>query len=121
MNSTTFEQLSPTLGVPEVPLPRLESDTSLLVITRGPRAGTGFRLRAPLITIGRHADNDIPLRDTTVSARHAEIRVDGDRYFIVDIGSLVGTYVNRQLVDRVELHDGDEVWIGRHRLLFRRR
>lgn len=115
MNSIAFDQRSPAQ---EIPLPRM--GTSQLVISRGPRAGTGFRLHAPLITIGRHPANDIPLRDTTVSGRHAEIRVDGDRYVLVDVGSLVGTFVNRQLVDQVELRDGDEVWIGRHRLLFRR-
>ena len=115
MNSIAFEQRSPAQ---EVPLPRL--GMSQLVISRGPRAGTGFPLHAPLITIGRRQDNDIPLRDTTVSGRHAEIRVDGDRYFLVDVGSLVGTFVNRQLVDQIELRDGDEVWIGRHRLVFRR-
>jgi pSer/pThr/pTyr-binding forkhead associated (FHA) protein len=116
MNSTVFEQAR---DVPAVPLPRMEPRTGLLVISRGPRTGTGYRLHAPVITIGRHDDNDIPLRDTTVSGRHAEIRVEGERYVIVDMGSFIGTYVNRQLVDQVELRDGDEVWIGRHRMLFR--
>lgn len=120
MNSIAFEQVSPALEVPAVPLPRMDPGTGQLVISRGPRAGAAFQVHAPLTTIGRHGGNDIPLRDTTVSGRHAEIRVDGGRYVIVDVGSLVGTYVNRQLVDQVELRDGDEVWIGRHRLLFRR-
>ena len=118
MNSTAIEQVAPVLSA--VPAPRLDSDTAELVINRGPGTGTGIPLDAPVITIGQHRDSDIALGDSTVSPQHAEIRVDGDRYLIADIGSFNGTYVNRQLVDQVELRDGDEIWIGRHRLVFRR-
>lgn len=89
-----------------------------LVISRGPRTGLSFPLRGALITIGRHRANDIPLGDSTVSGQHAEIRVDGGRFVIADVGSFNGTYVNRNPVDSIELADGDEVWIGRHRLMF---
>jgi pSer/pThr/pTyr-binding forkhead associated (FHA) protein len=118
MTITGVEQVTPV--VPSVPRPRTE-EIPRLVVSRGPGAGTGFPLSGPVVTIGRHPANDIALGDTTVSGRHAEIRVDGDRYLIADVGSFTGTYVNRQPVDRAELHDGDEVWIGRHRLLFRLR
>jgi pSer/pThr/pTyr-binding forkhead associated (FHA) protein len=116
MNITDVEQVAPS-----VPRPRTEEPAARLVVSRGPGIGTGIPLAGPVVTIGRHRANDIPLGDTTVSGQHAEIRLDGDRYLIVDVGSFTGTYVNRQPVDQVELHDGDEVWIGRHRLLFRRR
>lgn len=99
-----------------IPTPRAVA--AHLVIVRGPGAGTRLPLDAAPMTIGRHRDNDIALGDTTVSARHAEIRVDGTHHVIADTGSFTGTYVNRRPVDRVELHDGDEIWIGRHRLRF---
>jgi pSer/pThr/pTyr-binding forkhead associated (FHA) protein len=118
MSSTTFEQISPPQQVPAIPLPRTDPDRGRLVINRGPGTGTGFPLSRPVVTIGRHRDNDIALGDPTVSARHAEIRADGDRYLITDVGSFNGTYVNRRPVDQAELHDGDEVWVGRHRLIF---
>jgi pSer/pThr/pTyr-binding forkhead associated (FHA) protein len=106
--------------LPAIPTARAGAGTARLVVNRGPGTGIGFPVRAPLVTIGRHRDNDIPLGDTTVSAQHAEIRIDGDRYLIADVGSFNGTYVNRHPVDETELRDGDEVWIGRHRLLFQR-
>ena len=121
MSSAAIEQISPaTNGFPVVPSPRTESGAGRLVISRGPGTGTGFPLSTSLVTIGRQRANDIALADSTVSGQHAEIRIDGDRYLIVDVGSFTGTYVNRQPVDRLELHDGDEVWIGRHRMVFRR-
>jgi pSer/pThr/pTyr-binding forkhead associated (FHA) protein len=104
--------------VPEIPTPRHLWDTAQLVVSRGPQAGLEFPLRTALVTIGRRRDNDIALADTTVSARHAEIRVVDDRYLISDLGSLTGTYVNRLPVSQVELRHGDEVWIGRHRMHF---
>jgi pSer/pThr/pTyr-binding forkhead associated (FHA) protein len=122
MSNTSLDQITPPAAtdIPEIPAPRHEWDTAHLVVSRGPRTGDGIPLRTPLVTIGRHRDNDIPLGDTTVSAWHAQIRVDGDRYLIADVGSFTGTYVNRQPVDVAELRHGDEVWIGRHRLQFHR-
>lgn len=120
--SNTINQVTPppATDLPAIPAARAGWDTARLVTNRGPATGTGFPLRAPLITIGRHPDNDITLGDSTVSARHAQIRVDGDRYLIADMGSFNGTYVNRLPIDQAELNHGDEVRIGRHRLLFHR-
>lgn len=89
-----------------------------LVVSRGPGMGTSFPLAGINTTIGRRHDNDIALGDSTVSGRHAEIRFDGEKYVLADVGSFNGTYVNRHPVDSIELADGDEVWIGRHRLMF---
>lgn len=118
MSTTVINQAVPAL--PVVPPARVGQDSARLVINRGPGTGTEVPLSAPVISIGRHLDNDIALGDSTVSGQHAEIRVDGDRYLITDVGSFVGTFVNRQPVDHAELFDGDEIWIGRHRLLFQR-
>ncbi len=93
-------------------------DEALFVIVHGAKAGSRFALDADVVTIGRHPDSDIFLDDITVSRRHAEVVRRGRHHRVRDVGSLNGTYVNRQLVDQADLHDGDEVQIGRFRLVF---
>ncbi|MEV0699003.1 FHA domain-containing protein [Saccharopolyspora sp. NPDC050389] len=89
-----------------------------LVIRRGPHAGTAIPV-AGTVTVGRGRDCDITLDAPTVSLCHARIHRVGARYAIVDSGSLNGTYLNRNPVDRAELEDGDELWIGTYRFTFR--
>ena len=89
-----------------------------LVVERGPQAGLTFVLPAGLTTVGRHPESHIFLDDVTVSRRHAEFRREGERFTVSDDGSLNGTYVNRDRIDRVQLNDGDEVQIGKYRLVF---
>lgn len=101
-----------------VHLDELTAGVASLVVRSGPQAGATFALDAAVTRLGRHPDSDIMLDDITVSRRHAEIRRDGDRYDIVDDGSLNGTYVNGDRVDRAELRQGDEVQIGKFRLVF---
>jgi pSer/pThr/pTyr-binding forkhead associated (FHA) protein len=92
---------------------------ALLVMTRGPNAGTRLVLDKPLTSAGRHPDSDLFLDDVTVSRRHAVFRVTGDNDVgIIDAGSLNGTYVNRARVDEATLAHGDEVQLGRVRLVF---
>ena len=73
--------------------------SALLVVKRGPNAGSRFLLDQPTTSAGRHPDSDIFLDDVTVSRRHAEFRFDGNEFQVVDVGSLNGTYVNREPVD----------------------
>ena len=70
-------------------------------------------------TAGRHPDSDLFLDDITVSRRHAEIVQGADGYEIIDVGSLNGTYVNRRRIERAALRPGDEVQIGKFKLVFR--
>ena len=91
---------------------------ALLVVQRGPGAGSRFLLDADQINAGRHPDSEIFLDDVTVSRRHAEFHRDGESFTVADTGSLNGTYVNRDRIDRVQLVDGDEVQIGKYRLVF---
>lgn len=97
---------------------RLSPGTALLVVKRGPNAGSRFLLDQPTTSSGRHPDSDIFLDDVTVSRRHAEFRRSGDDFQVVDVGSLNGTYVNREPVDTATLTSGDEVQIGKFRLVF---
>jgi FHA domain/zinc-ribbon domain len=91
---------------------------ALLIVLRGPNAGSTFRLDNVLTTAGRHPDSDIFLDDVTVSRRHAEFYRDGDRITVRDVGSLNGTYVNRERIEEAELFSGDDVQIGKFRLQF---
>lgn len=92
--------------------------SALLVVKRGPNAGSRFLLDQPTTAAGRHPDSDIFLDDVTVSRRHAEFRLETNEFQVVDVGSLNGTYVNREPVDSAVLANGDEVQIGKFRLVF---
>ncbi|WP_343998411.1 FHA domain-containing protein [Streptomyces thermocarboxydovorans] len=97
----------------------LPQGSALLVVRRGPNAGSRFLLDGDLTTAGRHPQSDIFLDDVTVSRRHVEFRRGPDGSFTVaDVGSLNGTYVNRERIDQVALSNGDEVQIGKYRLVF---
>lgn len=96
----------------------LPEGSALLVVKRGPNAGSRFLLDQPVTTSGRHPDSDIFLDDVTVSRRHAEFRMEGDKFEVVDVGSLNGTYVNREPKNSAALSNGDEVQIGKFRLVF---
>ncbi|MEU9608047.1 FHA domain-containing protein [Streptomyces sp. NPDC048057] len=93
--------------------------SALLIVRRGPNAGSRFLLDGELTTAGRHPQSDIFLDDVTVSRRHVEFRRQPDGSFsVADVGSLNGTYVNRERIDAVYLANGDEVQIGKYRLVF---
>jgi pSer/pThr/pTyr-binding forkhead associated (FHA) protein len=108
-------QLSP---VDAAAVDALPEGHALLVVQRGPSAGSRFLLDADLVGAGRHPDSEIFLDDVTVSRRHAEFRRNGNEFTVSDVGSLNGTYVNRDRIDSVRLTDGDEVQIGKYRLVF---
>jgi pSer/pThr/pTyr-binding forkhead associated (FHA) protein len=97
---------------------QLPPGSALLVVQRGPNSGSRFLLDAEVTTAGRHPESDIFLDDVTVSRRHAEFRRHGDEFVVRDVGSLNGTYVNRERIDEVVLSGGDEVQIGKYRLVF---
>lgn len=92
--------------------------TGILVVDDGPKSGSRYALDADLVTAGRHPESEIFLDDVTVSRRHVEISNSDGIYRAKDVGSLNGTYINKQLVEEAELVDGDELQIGRFKLLF---
>ena len=97
---------------------QLPPGTALLVVRRGPNAGSRFLLDHDITTAGRHRDSDIFLDDVTVSRRHAEFYRHGDRFSVRDVGSLNGTYVNQERIEEAPLNGGDEVQVGKFRLVF---
>ena len=96
----------------------LPQGSGLLVVKRGPNAGSRFLLDRATTTAGRHPNSNIFLDDVTVSRRHAEFRCVSGEFQVVDVGSLNGTYVNREPVDWAVLANGDEVQLGKFRLVF---
>lgn len=90
----------------------------LFVVAQGSKAGARYALDTDVVTMGRHPKSDIFLDDITVSRRHAEVRREGSRYWVRDVGSLNGTYVNRERADDRELLEGDELQIGKFKLVF---
>lgn len=133
--ATNLSSLRPTPTPTEHPSPtdhfdsddsavsELPTDNALLVVKRGPQAGSRFLLDSAQVTVGRASDNEIFLDDVSVSRKHAlfqrSIGPDGVVHFsVTDVGSLNGTYVNRDRIDSRELTSGDEVQIGKFRLVF---
>jgi pSer/pThr/pTyr-binding forkhead associated (FHA) protein len=102
----------------EAAVDALPRGSALLIVRRGPNAGARFLLDAERTTAGRRPDSDIFLDDVTVSRRHAEFVRTGDAFVVRDVGSLNGTYVQRDRIDEVGLKDGDEVQIGKYRMMF---
>jgi len=96
----------------------LQPDQAVLVIRRGMGAGSTFLIDKEVSVAGRSPESDLFLDDVTVSRRHAEILRDGTRFVVKDAGSLNGTYVNRERVDVAELATGDELQIGKFKLVF---
>ncbi|MBV9487906.1 MAG: zinc-ribbon and FHA domain-containing protein [Frankiaceae bacterium] len=99
-------------------LDELPDGFALLVVQRGPNAGSRYLLDKDVTTAGRGPDSDIFLDDVTVSRRHALFTRTGGGFVVEDLGSLNGTYLNRERIDKAPVGNGDEVQIGKFRLVF---
>jgi pSer/pThr/pTyr-binding forkhead associated (FHA) protein len=99
-------------------LDELPEGLGMLVVRRGPNAGSTFVLEEGTTTLGRHPDSDIFLDDVTVSRRHAMIERTADGYEVSDADSLNGTYVDHERIERTTLSDMQELQVGRFVLTF---
>jgi FHA domain-containing protein len=91
---------------------------ALVIRSGGGRAGESFAIDGERLTIGRRPDSDVFLDDVTVSRDHALIVRRNGGYWLDDLGSLNGTYVNRRRIDSHRLEDGDELQVGKYKLTF---
>ena len=117
----TFQPIEPGDPAEEqvVTVPDLPEGSGILWVKRGPNAGSKYALDKDTVLAGRHPDSDIFLDDITVSRRHAEFTRTADGYTVKDVGSLNGTYLNRDRIDEeAPLGNGDEVQIGKFKLVF---
>ncbi len=123
-HTITLAKVDPLLDGPGpdddvvVNLGDLAAGSASLVVRNGPQAGVTLLLDAEITRLGRAGDSEISLDDITVSRRHAEIVRDGQYYRVRDAGSLNGTYVNHIRIDEAPLQQGDELQIGKFRLVF---
>jgi len=74
--------------------------------------GQPMDLTGPSVLIGRHTDADVRLAMPDVSRRHCRLVFDGRSWWVVDLDSTNGTFVNDERIDRAELQPGDHVRIG---------
>lgn len=102
----------------QVDLNQLPSEGGVLIVRSGALAGETFVLSAPLTRLGRHPDSEIMLDDITVSRRHVDVERTADGFIARDAGSLNGTYVNHVRIEEAPLHQGDELQVGKFRLVF---
>ncbi len=113
IDDTTDEDVDTPTGLIEVP-----RGVRMLVVKRGSDEGVRFVLDSDVTSAGRHPESDIFLDDITVSRRHAEFVTRDQITTVRDVGSLNGTYVNRERIEETQLKSGDEVQIGKFKLLF---
>lgn len=103
-----------TVSLVEVP-----RGPGVLAVKRGPNVGARYGLDTESTMAGRHPESDIFLDDITVSRRHAVLtRGEDGKVVIRDLGSLNGTYVNRERIEEAVLSAGDEVQIGKFKLVY---
>lgn len=113
----TGPEVSPPAESPPPPS-EIPPGGAVLLVRGGPESGMRVPLTAQITRAGRHPRSEIFLDDVTVSRRHVEIERTAKGYVVRDVGSLNGTYLNRQRIDEALLHDGDELQIGKFRLVF---
>jgi hypothetical protein len=118
-DTTAAYQVTDTGELKPVDLDRVAAEGATLVIrSGGGRAGEAFALDGERTAVGRSPDSDVFLDDVTVSRNHALLVRRRDGIYIDDLGSLNGTYVNRERIESHKLVDGDELQIGKYKLSY---
>ncbi len=123
-HTITLAKVDPLLGAPgpaddvQINLNDLPTEGAVLIVRSGAQAGERFALSDPITRLGRHPDSEIMLDDITVSRRHADVERTAIGYVARDAGSLNGTYVNQERIDEAPLRQGDELQVGKFRLVF---
>lgn len=95
------------------PVPPSATALALLEVARGPLVGRTFRIERPVCAIGRGEQNDVRLNDGSVSSSHATLLLKRGTWYVVDLQSANGTYVDgyRVATERA-LADGGSLRVG---------
>jgi pSer/pThr/pTyr-binding forkhead associated (FHA) protein len=118
-DTTEVYQVDETGELRPVDLDEMTHEGATLVIrSGGGRAGEAFNLGPERNTIGRSPDAEVFLDDVTVSRNHALVVRRRDGFYVDDLGSLNGTYVNRRRIESHKLQDGDELQVGKYKLTY---
>ena len=70
------------------------------------------------LSVGRKPDNDIVVDNPAISSHHCKIVLEGGTYFVEDLESTNGTFVNEKRVKKAGLHHNDVVGLAKHALVF---
>jgi pSer/pThr/pTyr-binding forkhead associated (FHA) protein len=89
-----------------------------VTIESGPDAGHKHRSGDHALRLGRSPDNDVILRDPATSGHHARLERRGEEFWVVDLGSTNGTFVNGESIQEKQLNHGDRLTIGQNSLSF---
>ena len=92
---------------------------SSLLISQGLEQGKQFRLDRAQVLIGRDVSSDVCVRDIEASRKHCRITQEGSGYFVADLGSSNGTYVNGTRIKRAALSSGDRIRVGSTEITFK--
>ena len=109
----------PAEAPPAAPRTAVKGPIPEVVLYLGDKVLGTFSLAGGELTIGRVSGNGIVIDNAGVSRRHGVIRVKEDKVFLEDLGSANGTFIRGQKIESCELHDGDEIVIVKHRLVYR--
>jgi ABC transport system ATP-binding/permease protein len=90
----------------------------LTIESGGPDAGHTHRATDTAVRLGRSPDNDVILRDPATSGHHARLERRGNDFWIVDLGSTNGTFVNGESVQEKQLNHGDRLTVGQNTVHF---
>jgi len=110
---------APTPPVVEAPPPEPEPEPEREVISLTV-AGRQHAITEERVVLGRSRDAGLRISDVNISRKHAEIRQEGDTFWVVDLGSTNGTLVNGKRIDRHRLRDGDRITLGSTEIVFGR-
>src|SRR5262249_3805537 len=89
-----------------------------LTVVEGTRVGVSWESTADRCSLGSHASNDFVIEDPSVSRFHSEIRVDGQRVSVADLGSRNGTAVDGVAIEKAYLRDASIIRMGRTAVRF---
>jgi pSer/pThr/pTyr-binding forkhead associated (FHA) protein len=120
--ATAILDLSHITGSPEVAAARarLSQPAANLEVVQGQFAGASFRIDRPVCAIGRGPQSDVRIRDETVSSAHATLLRKGDTWYVVDLRSANGTFVDgSRVAGEREIRSGATIRIGAVEVVFR--
>jgi pSer/pThr/pTyr-binding forkhead associated (FHA) protein len=77
-----------------------------------------YQLNKQITRIGRKLENDLVIKDPLISRNHAEIRIIGDTYTLIDLSSTTGTHINNKRVQQHQLVSGDLFYLANIPIMF---
>jgi pSer/pThr/pTyr-binding forkhead associated (FHA) protein len=117
--TNAFSPLRPAQADAATIMRRATDVAAFLVVVNGPQRAQQLPFKGAAAAIGRDRSRcEIVLDDSIVSRQHARIELERDRFYINDLGSANGTFVNGARVARQELRDRDEIRVGNTNLIF---